>query len=356
MTRDPLEEITVTIAGQSWRGFTSVSIDYSVNMAARKATLSGSDLAGAAKIMPGDGATITASGTLVLTGYVGDVNKQHDANTHTISFEIASRTIDAMEASIDHKTGQVMNKDIAGIAREFDTCGVGIACDESFAPERTSIVALGNDLVSHLRPIARRAGAFVYDTEQGQLRIAKKPRGTHSGSIAIGDGGNILNIGVKTSEKGRHDEVKVRGQASRGTGDAALRLEAVAKDSAIKRRRPRIVVLEGEATAAQVKERAERYVKRAAGYSREATVTVKGWRDAGGTIWQPHYLVHVNDPRADLTQMMAIKTVTLAQETQAGGSGTTATLSLVDPAALNGEAGNGPESFKTPDGKAKVST
>lgn len=349
-----LEEITITIAGRSWRGFMSVGIEYSVNMAARKASLSGSDLVGASNIMPGDEATL-AAGEVIITGYVGDVTKQHDGQSHSISFDIISRTIDAVDSSIDHKTGQVNGKGLADIAREFDTCGVGIECDESFSPERTSIVSLGSSLVEHIRPIARRSGAFVYDTEKGLLRIAKKPRGTHSGSIAVGDGGNIITARCVTSERGRHDEVKVRGQASRGTGDAALRLEATARDSDVKRKRPRIIVLEGEASAAQIKERAERYIRRAAGYSREATITVKGWRDAGGLIWQPHFLVHVNDPRIDATQMMAIKSVTLNQETQTGGQGTTATLALVDPAALNGEAGNGTDQFKTPDAKAKVS-
>jgi prophage tail gpP-like protein len=80
-------------------------------------------------------------------------------------------------------------------------------------------------------------------------------------------------------------------------------------------------------------------VLRAAGRGTSAQIVVAGWRDAGGMIWQPHFIVHVYDPRLYLDREMAIQSVTLTQDIAAGGQGTRASLSLVAPAALNGKGG-----------------
>ncbi|MAY64003.1 MAG: hypothetical protein CML29_17505 [Rhizobiales bacterium] len=353
---DPLEIVEVTIAGKPIRGFTSVSLALSVEKASRSASLAFSDLDGLDEVFPGDEVTITASGDLMLTGYVGTVSPGHDEGDHAVSITIESKALDADEASIVHKSGFVEKKNLKAIAEEFDTCGVGIVCDESFPIEPRSMINIGQTLVGHLRPLARSHGTFLYDTPEGQLRIAKKPRGRHSGALSIGPGGNILGASAQISDKNRHDEVIVRGQSSRGTGAAALRIEAKIKDSGVKRRRPKIIVHESEATPAKLKERAERYMKRAAGYSRTASVTVAGWRDEAGKLFEPHFVIAVNDPRIYTVQDMGIQQVVLTQETGMGGRGTFAVLSLVDPAALNGEPGGGKKQFETPDAEAEVST
>lgn len=354
MTDGPLERVSISIGGRKIEGFSTVSISVSIEEAARKASVVIADFEGADKVMPGDEAVITASGTTMLTGYVGTVSPQHDAAMHSVTIEIASRTIDAVEASIVHDSGFVTDKDLVAIANEFDTCGVGIECDESFPVEPRSFVNLGASLHEHLVPIARSHGAFIYDTAEGKLRLAKKPRGRHSGALRIGTGGNILAASAQISEHGRHDEIIVRGQSSRGKSAVALRIEAIAKDSGVKRRRPKVVVHESEATSGKLKERATRVVRRSAGYSRTATITVSGWRDAGGAIFEPHYLIAVEDPRIYISQDMGIKSVTFTQDTRAGGPGTRAQISLVDPPALNGEAAGGAAQWETPDSDPEI--
>jgi prophage tail gpP-like protein len=339
--RDPLETIVVTVGGRRVSGFSDISISLSVNAAARTATMTISDFAGRFPLMPGEECTIEATGDLVLTGYVREIGPSHDEQSHKITVSIASRAIDAVEASIDHPSGFAEDKDLIEIAREFDTAGVGIAADESFPKEKARFVNTGESLFAHIDRLARSHGALIYDTPEGELRIAKKPRGRHAGILAIGDGGNIVSASATLSEQGRHDEVIVRGQSSRGFGETALRIEARAKDAGVGRKRARIIVHESETDSGKLKERAERAVKRSAGYSRKASIVVAGWRDAGGRIFEPHFLVGIHDPRIYVSQDMAIETVTLTQSIDAGGPGTRATLSLVDPAALNGEAGSG---------------
>lgn len=346
---DPLEKVAVSINGQAFSGWSEISIDYAVDHAARTASLVVSDYAGAMPFHWGDEATISAGGDTILTGYVRDVSPSHDGERHQVHISLVSKAIDAVEASIDHPTGFVKQKDLVAVAREFDTAGVGIVASESFPVEPARFVNTGESLFYHLEPLARSHSAFLYDTPEGKLRIAKKPRGRHAGGLAIGPGGNIISASANFSEDGRFSPVIVRGQSSKGTGAAALRIEARATDAMVKRKRPRVIIHESEATAEKLKERARRNVRQAAGKSTTAEIEVAGWRDAGGQIFTEHFTIAVNDPRIYLDRDMAIRAVTLTQDIRGGG--TRARLSLVDPAALNGEAsggGGGSDLWRTP--------
>ena len=354
MTADPLERVEVEIAGRPFTGFSMVSIDYSVEIVARTAQLTVSDLAGLEKLLPGDPVVIAAGGDTLLTGDLMGVAPVHDERRHHVELTVKSRARDAEDCSIVHPRGQLRDADLAAIAREFDSCGVGIICDERFPKERMAVVRQGESLIEHLRPLARSHGALLYDTPEAKLRIATKPQGRHAGGLVIGPGGNIVAGSAHLSAERRHSDIFVHGQSARGQGRAAREAEGHAKDGSVPRYRPRIVVLEGEANEAKLRQRAERVIRRAAGFSRTADITTAGWRDAGGRIWTEHYIVAVSDPRLYVEQDMCIKSVRLTQSILAGGPGTRAQLSLADPAAFGGEAGGGTAQFETPSAKGRV--
>lgn len=353
---DPLETVTVSIGGSAFSGWSEISISYSVEQAARTAQLTISDFGGALAIKPDMPCTILASGTLILTGYVDHVDPRHDQRQHQVGISIVSKTIDLVDPSIDHPTGFLKDKSLKDIATAFDTQGVGVEVLGDYPIEPRRLVHAGESWFSHMEPLTRSHGAFIYDTPEGKAKIAQKPTGRHGGQLAIGDGGNILTASASLKSEGRFNPVKVRGQSSRGQGAGALRLEAMLGDAGVGRIRPKILVHESEATAEKLKKRAEREVQRAAGYSRTAQVTVKGWRDAGGQIWTPHWLVGVADPRIYIDQDMGIQSVTLRQTIAAGGEGTVAQLSLVDPRALGGEGGGGKSDavWQTPDAESEL--
>lgn len=337
MKRDPLEIVTVELAGRAFSGWSQVRLQYGVEQAVRTVELIASDYAGAMPFRPGTPCRVLASGDLLITGYVRDVRPSHDAALHQVALSIVSRSIDAVEASIDHRTGFAKQMRLDEIATEFDSAGVGVEVDEEFPVEPASFVNTGETLFRHIEPLARSHSAMIYDTPEGKLRIRKGMRGRHSGALAIGAGGNIVSASATLTEDRKFSPVIVRGQSSKGVGAGALRIEARVEDPSVGRYRPKIVVHESESTAGKLKERAERQAKRAAGYASTAEIEVAGWRDAGGRLFEPHFLIAVDDPRIYVNQDMAIKSVTLSQTIDQGGPGTRATLSLCDPRALNGE-------------------
>lgn len=422
MAHDALERVTVEIDSAQFDFWSEVSIDYSVEQAARTASLVCADLGGALIIRPSMPCRILASGDLVLTGYVRDVKPEHSESGHSVNVSMVSRTVDLVEASsamdahalpalvdraaqtlagarsaaevleardraavaydaarsaarlaaakgayddliprihraqadalvieasakrrladeydaaqergevrqnggdrtripnqnsatvadiglthkdiheariirdaeasspgivretveaalIDHPSGFLMNVDLKAIAEGFDTAGIGVDVHGSFPVEPRRFVNTGENWFRHMEPLMRVHDAFIYDDERGRAQIATKPRGRHTGTLAIGDGGNIIAASATLTEQGRFSKVKVRGQSSRGETPAALQPEAEAEDDGVGRERTQIVTLETEATPQKLANRAKQAVRRAAGYSREATVTVSG--------------------------------------------------------------------------------
>ena len=324
-----LEELTIS----GLPNYKSISITMSAEKAVRTATL---DLVPAGDTVPvsvGQDVTIRAGKDLLLTGYVRTVSPSHDSASRSLSVSVCSRTVDATECSVEHPTGEVLDKDLAAIAKEFDGLGIGIESDGSLPKEPRHKLVTGETLFHTIERRARGRGILIYDTPKGKLKLATKPEGTHRGGLVWGV--NIEQASSELTERGRHSNVKVRGQTTDGTAKQQLRAETTAADKGVGRRRPLIIVHEGQTTIDRMKKRAEWQVKRGAGYASTASITVTGWRDGNGNIWNRNWLVYVEDKWIGIEGMMIIKSVTLSQDS--GGSGTTATLSLADPRALGGE-------------------
>lgn len=333
-----LERIEFRVAG-GLLAHSSCSLSASAEEAVRTASFLVAWNGQGIPCMPDDEATVTVSGTLWGTGYVRDVNGSHDEGERRYEVTFVSRTCDATECSIEHPTGLKRDADMVAIAKEFDTLGVGVEGDDvKTLKKAVHKVRPGETLFDTLETDARGQGVLIQDTPAGKLRLADKPEGRHSGGLTRG--GNIIRASGSLSGAKSFSKVKVRGQASEGTTSAALRPEAEAKGTA-RRNRPLIVMHEGEATSGRLKKRAEWEARRAAGFGVSCTVTVPGWRDAGGQIWTRNYLVAVADDWLGIDQDMVIASVALDQDAI---DGTTATLSLKDPRTLGGENPRGKSS------------
>lgn len=338
--KDRLEDVTIKADGKPFPWWTVISVTYGAEQAARLATLTVVDPGVAVRgadwpLMPDVSVEISASGDLLLTGYARDFDPTHDDETWSGTIGIVSRAIDAVEASAVHPTGIANDMTLLEIAQTFDDVGVGWESDDDLPVEPWHQLIPGESNWESVERRARSSGVLIYDDPRGRLHLATKPPGRHAGGLKLGV--NIRRGTGHLTSAGRYSLVKGRGQATRGTGAGALRVEAEAQDAGVPRYRSRILIHEGETTSERLKRRVDWEVRRAAGRSRRATIPVAGWRDEGGTLWTSHWLVHLDNPRIFLKQDMAISSVTLTQDTNDGSEGTMAILELVDPRALGGE-------------------
>jgi prophage tail gpP-like protein len=337
----PLEAVVVSGLPELLTIDITISAEEAVRTAAGNFVITGSGV----PVVPGHETTISASGDVVLTGYVRDVNTGYSDGDRTLGCSFVSRTVDLVETSVDHPSGEILNRDMLAIAKELDNAGIGIETDGAAFPiERRHKLIEGESAFSSIARRARGRGILIHDTEKGRLKLSTKPGGIHAGTLKRGV--NILpGASASFTESGRYSEIKVRGQQSEGTEKQHLRPETKVKDSGVKRKRVLILPHEGEATIDRMRTRATWQAKRAAGNSVTASIPTTGWRDENGRIWQANWLVYVDDDWLGISGLMVIKSVTLSQH---GDDKTFATLSLADPRSLGGENPRG----KTSDGYA----
>ncbi|WP_054308915.1 hypothetical protein [Mesorhizobium sp. 1M-11] len=283
---------------------------------------------------PDDPATITVSGDLWGAGFVRDVRGSHGEADRSYEVTFVSRTIDAVECSIDHPSGYKKDCDLLDIAREFDTLGIGVEGNPKTERKARHKVVPGESLFQTLETDARAQGVLIQDTEKGKLKLADKPEGRHAGGLVRGK--NIKQAEAQITGAGRFSSVKVRGQNSTGVTAPALRSEGSANDAGVKRNRPRILTYEGEATSARLKKRAKWEAQRGAGNGTSCSIVTPGWRDGAGRLWTRNFLVAVDDSWLGINQDMVIAEVALEQGADEN-EGTRATLSLKDPRALGGD-------------------
>jgi prophage tail gpP-like protein len=336
-----IEDVAVIAGGKKFSQWQRVTITAGAGQAARSATLETTEpnalFGDEWTFKPGTKVEIQAGGDQMLVDYVDDYAPQFDATSHTASISIRSKAKDAIDSSAVHDTGEIRDKDLEGIAKDLDKFGIGFkAVGISLKKIPLHRISPGSTVFQELEVLARQQGVLLVGEADGSVAITKAGKnGRHAG--ALQEGVNILRASATLSEKGKHSSVKVKGQRGFGTSDQALRIEHEEKDATVERYRPLIVVAEGDTDLDRAKVRAAYHIARSSGSSVSASITVKGWRDEAGALWDPKKLIFVESQRLKISQDMAIKSVSFNQSGEEHGLGTHCILSLVDPKSLGAE-------------------
>jgi prophage tail gpP-like protein len=335
------EFITVSAGGGLWTAYERFTVTASFHDAARSFELEVAAESGPyatfAQFRAGAAVDISSNGSLLLRGYVDRYQpsiSEHDTAIITVSGR--SRSQDFIDSSAKHDTNQFKDKTPAEIGQALDLFGVGIATDEQLDKVPVYRITPGETAFRCVEKLCREQGVFVVGQADGSIKLTKGGKQSHSGLIR--EGYNMIAGEADHNWSGRHSEIIVRGQRPIGHGDEALQIEQIAKDGAVGRYRPIIIIHDGDTDRKRAKKRAKTRRDREAGNSLKARVTVQGFRDDGGQVWEPGNLVFLQSPFLAIAQMMAIDTVTFTQDRK---NGSRSVLALVDPKALGGDASKG---------------
>lgn len=350
-----LETLEILTDGKPINNFIDFSMTFGAEQAVRTASvIMGGPVTEAEFPFPDMPATIKANGEVLLTGTVRDVAPGHrtvrGGPIWSAIITFVSKTVDTTESSVVHKSGEVRESSLADLANTIESAGVKWNALGDLFDVPVHRIVPGQSAFREIEELARSRGVLLYDNEKGEILLAKRPAGRHDGGLALGV--NILEAQAHLTGRYRHNPVIVRGQASTGSGGGALRPEAEVVNSGLGRRRPKVILFEGEPTMETLKGRAEQEIRRREGRAKSATCSVSGWRDKTGKIWSSNHLVHLQNRLIFVDQDMLINRVTLDQNE----GGTRATLELIDPQAMNGEDPKGSgDVFNIPKAKAKIS-
>ena len=338
-----MEVITIAVGGTVWSAFEEITVNAAYNEAARDFSFVAAAELGAsatnAVFAKGTEVTIFSNGDLLLTGAVNRKQTLLEKNTARITVSGRSLSQDLIDGSAEHETGNFKKKDPLQVAQEISKkYRPKFETDQKLTKLDQYKLTQGESCFRCVEKLARQQGMTLAGTPEGNIKITKAGNERHAGGLI--EGRNILKIGADHNDSNQHSQITVRGQRPFGHGAEALELEAIARESGLKRHRPLIVVQDSDTTKDLTKKRAKNLRARKAGDALKATVTTQGFRDEGGKIWTPGHLVWVESPFSDIAQDMLIEKISYQQD----DGGSIATLSLTDPRSYGGEGGKGNKS------------
>lgn len=335
-----IEVITISAGGGNYSAFLSVQVSAAFNEAARSFELEVAAELGAsatnAIFTVGTEVTIHANGDLLLTGHVDSREPTFAAKRAQISVSGRSKSGDLVDGSAEHETGQFEKKDPLEIGQEVSSeYGAKWETDQQLEKVEQYQLTQGETCFRCVEKLARQQGMTITGTPEGNAKITKAGKDRMSGGLI--EGQNIFSGTAHHNGANRHSKIVVRGQRPFGHGDENIEIEAKLEDGSVKRHRTIIIIQDEDTTKDRAEKRAKNRKNRAKGNALKATISTQGFRDEGGQLWKPGALVWTQSPFLDISQDMLIEKVVYKQD----DGGSIATLSLVDPAAYDGEGAGG---------------
>ena len=341
-----IEVITIVVGGARWSAFTDISVNAAFNEAARDFTfVVAAELgASATNAIFGVGVEVEiyANADLLLKGAVNRRQPLFDAKQARITVSGRSLSQDLVDGSAEHDTGNFKNKDPLEIANEVSKkYRAKFKTDQKLTKKEQYKITQGESVFRCVEKLCREQGMTLAGTADGDINITKAGDKRQTGGLI--EGVNILKGGADHNDANQHSEITVRGQRPFGHGAEALEIEAIVRESGVKRHRPLIIVQDHDTTKDLTKKRAKNLRDRKSGDALKATITTQGFRDEAGQLWTPGHLVWVESAFLDIAQDMLIERVSYQQD----DGGSIATISLTDPRSYGGEGGKGNKSGST---------
>jgi prophage tail gpP-like protein len=266
----------------------------------------------------------------VLTGYVDEYAADADHSTHRVTITGGSKTGDLVECTSPIKGGQFKGYTLAQIARAIcANYGIGVIvqadCSQIF-PDAT-MQRCETDFV-FLERLGRMAGVLLTDDAMGNLVLTST--GTQRTTDSLIQGQNLRRLGCKLNVEHRFSIYTLKGQRALGSTSAdswneapaagiapvVTNMQAQATDAGVPRFRPHTSMAEAQLDQAGMQRRVNWERNYAIGRATVATVTVDGWRQSDGTLWDVNRLVRVTAPFLQLDQDLLIAEVTYKIDAQ----------------------------------------
>lgn len=338
--------LTLEVDGRRWKGWKEVRVTRGLDRAASDFEIAVTEKwPGQAEpwpLGPGQPCNVLLDEEPVITGHIDSYEPSFDSAAHGVRIAGRSKTADLVDCAALVKGGQYRNYGIDAIARALcQPFGIEVVM-EAAAGKRFADVQIqpGETCFELIERLCRLRALLASDDARGRLVLTRARAGSRPRTEPLEQGVNILAASAALSHAARFSDYHVRGQQA-GTdnlfGAAASQPAAHVKDAAVKRYRPRLVLAEAQGGGASFKERAEWERAAAAGKGTAVAVSLAGWRQSTGALWEPGHVAPVRAPWLGLDRDLVILTV----EQRLGNEGAYTSLRLVPEEALLPEPPDG---------------
>jgi prophage tail gpP-like protein len=349
------DDVSIVIGSTAWGGWERVSITRGVETVPAFFSLIGTerypDSGNEVDIKPGSPAVVRIGGDTVITGYAERIMRRLSTEEHSVTLRGRSKLADLVDCSGFTQQWQFNNLTLLSMARIVcQPFGISVSApDGDSAPIPSWMLVLTETGYEFIEEISRWAQKLPYDDENGNLVLAALGDNAHSSGVAEGQNvqefesvadvsqvySTISAIYQDTSileDGGGTTDIPYLKDPSTGKPIQAVDNHLPPRSDGQARYRPLLIISEqGNGMNNVVPKRVAWEMARRWGRSQEVRVTVDSWRDSGGTLWTPNWLVPVELPSAKLGQAtLLITQVTYLRDAE----GTRAILTLMPPEAM----------------------
>ena len=158
--------------------------------------------------------------------------------------------------------------------------------------------------------MARQRGVLSVTNAAGELEL-RRP-GSTRGGYSLVQGVNIESAGFTNDVSDRFSQYMLKGHAGGGDfllGTTSSQPSASAKDEGVTRYRPLLIVNEDVSSGASLSDRARWEATVRAGKGQAVRVTVSGWRDPSGKLYEIDRLVRVKAPMIGVDAELLVSAV-----------------------------------------------
>lgn len=337
MADDAPHRVTLTVAGREFGAWEDVAIrrsldaltgSFSLTAALREST-EGEEK----RIRPLDEVTLSIDGAQLMAGLVYSVAPALLAADHVRTVSGRDKAADLVDCAAIAGAGSWKNARmetiVAELLKPFGLKSKFTA--SSGAPIKRFAIQQGETVHAAIERLCRLRAFVAWSEADGTVMIGNPTGGESAGKLVEGE--NLLSCEANHDASDRYSVYIVKGQSSaddHANGKAVSQLKAEAKDPAITRYRPLIIIAEDQADAATLKKRAQWEANVRAARGQSATVTLRGWHDPSGNVWRPTTKVQLVAPTCDIDSMMLVVSAELVRNNQ---EGTIARLELQRPEA-----------------------
>lgn len=294
-------------------------------------------------VSAGDRCELLLDGDTVIDGWIDTVAPIIGKDNHQLRVTGRDRSADLADCSALNSPASWRNQTIERIAADL-AAPFGLMIDarvSTGAPIRDFALQQGESAQDAIERLLRFRGLLLVAGADGRLSIVKADEGAPVATMRYGT--NILSVEALEDHRDRFSEYLVKGQArgnDQHNGKAVSQVRGRATDGTIRRHRPLLIVAEEQVDSASAEARAKFEAGVRAGRSHTCDVTVQGWRQPSGALWEPNRRVRLQCAAAGFDDtVLLIEGVAYRK----GGDGTTTVLSLcpaeawrqlADPGAL----------------------
>lgn len=337
MTTLPDHMVQLQVGGVGYSGWTMVQIErgidqmtgtFSLRLAAKERT-------GAEDWPISEGAEcrVLLAGEPLITGYIDSFTPFVGPDERGIDVSGRDRTADLVDCSAIHTPGSWRGRKLELIAAEL-VKPFGIAIEivgETGAPFTKFALQQGETVFAAIERMCRYRGLVAWSAGDGVLRIGNPDSGQSIGRLAEGE--NVIFGRRSHSVADRYSDYIVKGQAAGSddrNGAAVAQVRGEARDPAITRYRPLLIIGEEQSDQAALKNRAEWEAAVRSGRSTSAQITVPGWLMANGKPFAHGMRADCDVPSARIAGSLLIERLSFSRDAEGG---TVTTFYLVPPEA-----------------------